>query len=50
MKKVILSTIVILGLGLSACSAKNIYHDDNAYNRANSASEKSLNGLDRDTK
>ncbi len=36
--------IVIL-LGLSACST----HKDNFYDRANNASEKSLNGLEKDT-
>lgn len=46
MKFLLLSILVILGL--SACSGKNIYHDDNAYNRANTASEKSLKGLDRE--
>ena len=39
-------TIVVIGLSLSACAT----HNDNFYDRANSASEKSLNGLDRDTK
>ena len=45
MKSLFLS-IVILGLSFSACST----HNDNFYDRANSASEKSLEGLERDTK
>ncbi len=50
MKYLFLTTVVILGLGLSACSAKDVYHDDGAYDRANAASKESLQGLDRDTK
>ena len=41
--------LVILGFGLSACSGKDVYHDDGAYERANKASDDSLKGLDRDT-
>ncbi len=44
--KILFLSIVILGLSFSACST----HNDNFYDRANSASEKSLQGLDRDTK
>lgn len=45
MKGLFLSMIVI-GLSFSACST----HNDDFYERANSASEKSLEGLERDTK
>ncbi len=54
MKSLFLS-IVILGLSFSACSTHNNNNsnnngNDNFYDRANNASEKSLQGLDRDTK
>ncbi len=45
--KILFITILII-LGFSACSKVDVY--DNSYERANSASEKSLDGLDRDTK
>jgi len=50
MKVALFSFLVILGFSLNACSGKNIYHDDNAYDRANNASAESLKGLDRDAK
>ncbi len=46
MMKNLFLTVVILGLSFSACST----HKDNFYDRANNASEKSLQGLERDTK
>jgi len=48
MRIFILSALVILGLGLSACSGKDVYHDDGAYDRTNKASSESLRGLERD--
>ncbi len=50
MKIFTFAILVILGFGLSACSGKDVYHDDGAYERANKASDDSLKGLDRDTK
>lgn len=49
MKIFTFTILVILGLVLSACSGKDIYHDDGAYDRANKASSKSLRGLEKDT-
>ena len=46
MKIVFLGISIVVGIGLSACAT----HNDNFYNRANNASEKSLQGLDKDTK
>lgn len=46
MKKIVSILFVIVALGVSACST----HSNNFYDRANNASEKSLEGLDRDTK
>ena len=46
MKIFLIASFIILGTFFSACSTKQ----DNFYDRSNSASEKSLNGLDRDTK
>ena len=46
MKIFFLSIGIVIGISFSACST----HDDNFYDRANSASEKSLNSLERDTK
>ena len=43
--KILLVSLFII-LGFSACAT----HDDGYYDRANRASEKSLIGLDRDTK
>ena len=45
MKFLIFAVFTVLGLGLSACST---HKDDNYYDRANKASEKSLKGLDRE--
>ena len=47
MKLLITAMFIILGIGFSACST---HTDDKYYDRANKASEKSLKGLDRDTK
>ena len=47
MKLLITTAFIILGVSFSACST---HQDDNYYDRANKASEKSLNGLERDTK
>jgi hypothetical protein len=44
MKILLVSLFVILGF--SACTT----HDDGYYDRANRASEKSLHGLEKDTK
>jgi preprotein translocase subunit SecG len=46
MKIYLVGIFIVVGLVLSACSTKK----DNFYDRSNSASEKSLNGLERDTK
>ena len=46
MKIFLLGSFIVLGLVFSACST----HKDNFYDRSNGVSEKSLNGLDRDTK
>jgi len=46
MKIFLLSIFVVLGLSTVGCST----HNDNFYDRANSASEKSLESLERDTK
>ena len=43
MKILLLSLFVVLGF--SACAT----HDDGYYDRANNASQKSLDGLERDT-
>ena len=47
MKLLISTAFIILAIGISACST---HTDDNYYDRANKASEKSLDGLERDTK
>lgn len=47
MKLLITVVFIMLGISFSACST---HTDDNYYERANKASEKSLRGLDRDTK
>jgi len=44
MKIIYISLLVVFGL--SACATHNVEY----YDRANNASEKSLEGLDRDTK
>jgi len=44
--RILFIVATLIGLSFSACST----HEDNYYDRANSASEKSLQGLDRDTK
>lgn len=44
--KISLFIVVLVGISFGACSS----HNDNFYDRANSASEKSLQGLERDTK
>jgi len=41
-----MSILIILGLSTTGCST----HNDNFYDRANNASEKSLESLERDTK
>ena len=46
MKIFLTVSIIMAGTFFSACSAKKA----NFYDRANNASEKSLDGLDRDTK
>ncbi len=43
--KILLFSLLVL-LGFNACAT----HDDGYYDRANRASEKSLIGLERDTK
>jgi len=43
MRTILISFIMMLGL--SACASKDVKY----YERANSASEKSLNGLEKDT-
>jgi len=48
MKHIVL--VAIVAIFISGCSAKKIVDNSKSYERANSASEKSLNGLDRDTK
>jgi len=45
MKFLITVAFIILGVSFSACST---HQDDNYYNRANKASEKSLNNLDKE--
>ncbi len=47
--KVILLAIAVL-IGLSACSKEPKPLSEKVYERSNSASEKSLESLDRDTK
>jgi outer membrane lipoprotein-sorting protein len=46
MKNIILITLILGGVFFSACATK----DDGSYDRANRASEKSLMGLEKDTK
>ena len=46
MKYLLIVSFIVLGTFFSACST----HKDKFYDRANSASEKSLDGLERDTK
>ena len=46
MKIFLITSSIILGISFSACST---HQDDNYYDRANRASEKSLNGLEKDT-
>jgi|FLOH01.1.fsa_nt_gi hypothetical protein len=46
MKNLIFITLILAGVVFNACSTK----DDNYYNRANKASEKSLDGLEREFK
>ncbi len=50
MKIFTFGVLIILGLSIGACSGKDVYHDDKAYERANKASSESLRGLDKDTK
>ena len=45
MKFLITTAFIILGVSFSACST---HSDDNYYDRANKASEKSLKGLDKE--
>ena len=45
MRYLIAVAFIILGTSFSACS---IHTDDNYYDRANKASEKSLRGLDKE--
>ena len=45
MKFLITIVFIILAFGMSACST---HQDDNYYDRANKASEKSLNKLDKE--
>ena len=47
MKLLITAAFMILAFGVSACST---HQDDNYYDRANKASEKSLKGLDTEYK
>ncbi len=47
MKIFLITSFIILGMSFNACST---HQDDNYYDRANKASEKSLRGLDRDIK
>jgi ABC-type cobalt transport system substrate-binding protein len=47
MKKELLLAMILFLIGFSACST---YVDDGYYERANKASEKSLDKLDRDYK
>jgi hypothetical protein len=46
MKILFFSMMIVLGFSFFGCST----HDDNFYDRANNASEKSLQSLDKDTK
>ncbi len=48
MKKIVVAIAVLIGL--SACSKEPKPLSDKVYDRSNSASEKSLESLDRDTK
>ena len=48
MKKIVLAIAVLIGF--SACSKEPKPLSDKVYERSNSASEKSLESLDRDTK
>jgi hypothetical protein len=43
--KILFFSVILIGLIFSACSTH-----DNFYDRANRASEKSLEGLERDTR
>lgn len=45
MKLLIITALIILGVSFSACST---HQDDNYYDRANKASEKSLRGLEKE--
>ncbi len=45
MKIILFASFIILGISFSACST---HSDDNYYDRANKASEKSLNNLDKE--
>jgi len=45
MKLLITTALIVLGVSFSACSA---HQDDNYYDRANKASEKSLRGLEKE--
>ena len=45
MKIFLIASFIILGISFSACST---HKDDNYYDRANKASEKSLKGLDKE--
>ncbi len=45
MKLLITTAFIILGVSFSACST---HQDDNYYDRANKASEKSLKGLEKE--
>ena len=46
MRNIVLISLILAGVIFSACGKKV----DNSYERANTASEKALQGLDRDTK
>ena len=45
MKIFLIASFIIFGMSFSACST---HTDDNYYDRANKASEKSLKGLDKE--
>lgn len=45
MRLIITTVFIILGVSFSACAT---HQDDNYYDRANKASEKSLEGLDKE--
>ena len=47
MKFLITAAFITLGISFNACAT---HQDDNYYDRANKASEKSLKGLDREYK